>query len=274
MDLGELKGPVLIFGGPYSNLAATRAVRDVAESLGIPASNTICTGDTVAYCAEPDQTVATLRDWGCHVVMGNCEESLALQASDCGCGFDTGSTCSVLSVDWYRFANDALSSTHRDWMGQLPRRIRLSCAGMRFLVIHGSIDRINEFIFESDPVAIKQRQLAGADADAVVGGHCGLPFGQSLENGYWMNAGVIGMPANDGTPDGWYLLLTPVDNGVRVSWHRLRYGYQSSYDAMVEAGVSLPYAECLKTGLWPSQDVLPGAERRLRGRALAPRILS
>lgn len=67
-------------------------------------SQVICTGDVVAYCAEPEATVELLRRWGIHVVLGNCEESLGSGAPDCGCGFETGTVCSALSIDWYRFA--------------------------------------------------------------------------------------------------------------------------------------------------------------------------
>ncbi len=35
INLGRLSGPVLVFGGPYSNLAATRAMRKRADDLGI-----------------------------------------------------------------------------------------------------------------------------------------------------------------------------------------------------------------------------------------------
>ena len=38
-------GPLLVFGGPYSNLQATRAVLDEAARRGIPAKRVICTGD-------------------------------------------------------------------------------------------------------------------------------------------------------------------------------------------------------------------------------------
>ena len=35
--------------------------------------------DVVAYCAEPVETVALIRDWGCAVVMGNCEDHRPVQ---------------------------------------------------------------------------------------------------------------------------------------------------------------------------------------------------
>ena len=120
MDLGKLSGPVLIFGGPYSNLAATRAMQAEASRLGISAKQVICTGDLVAYCAEPEATVQLIRDWGIPVVMGNCEESLAQNAPDCGCGFDQGSACSLLAVEWYNFSNQRLSQDDKLWMAALP----------------------------------------------------------------------------------------------------------------------------------------------------------
>ena len=48
-----MDGPVLVFGGPYSNLEATRAVLDAAARRGIPGRRILCTGDVVAYAAEP-----------------------------------------------------------------------------------------------------------------------------------------------------------------------------------------------------------------------------
>jgi predicted phosphodiesterase len=275
VDLGELDGPVLLFGGPYGNLAATRTLRDQAMERGIAATNVICSGDTVAYCADPEATVATIRDWGCSLVMGNCEAALATGAPDCGCGFEPGSSCAALSDAWYRFADHALSATNRDWMGRLPRQLRFRLAGKRFLVIHGAVDSINRFIFASDPIAEKARQVEMAAVDVVIGGHCGIPFGQRVDNGYWLNTGAIGMPANDGTPDGWYLMLTPVRGGIQASWHRLSYPQAAAAAAMRRAGLSSAYAGCLETGRWPSLDVLPDAERRQTGQALklAPLLL-
>lgn len=262
-ELGTLNGPLLIFGGPYSNLAATQAVKQVAEQQGIPAHRVICTGDIVAYCAEPQETVDLIREWGCHVVMGNCEESLAADAPDCGCGFDEGSACSLLSVEWYNFASQRVSSASKQWMATLPRQLRFRMADQQFHVVHGSVDSINEFVFASDCADNKQRQLDEIAADVVIGGHCGIPFGQRLNQGYWLNAGVIGMPANDATPDGWYMLLEVTEGKVEVSWQRLAYASQTTVAAMQQANVGLAYADCLRSGHWPNLDVLPEAERAM-----------
>jgi hypothetical protein len=63
-NLGTLTGPVLIFGGVYSNFDALQSLRAEANRLGIPASNVICCGDTPGYCAEPQECLDLLEEWG------------------------------------------------------------------------------------------------------------------------------------------------------------------------------------------------------------------
>jgi len=267
-ELGDLSGPILIFGGPYSNLAATRAMRERAEELGIPPERTPCTGDVVAYCAQPEETVALIRDWGIAVVQGNCEESLGLGAQACGCGFDEGTTCSLLSVDWYRFANERISEDDRAWMRDLPKSIRFTLNDKSILVVHGGVEQINRFIFPSTAVAIKEAELDLAGTDILVGGHNGIPAGARIGERVWLNTGAIGVPANDGTPDGWYLLLIPEGKTLTCRWQRLSYPVEETVTAMQSAALVSDYLNTLHTGLWPSMDVLPEAERELRGQPI------
>ncbi|MFT5659152.1 MAG: putative phosphodiesterase [Gammaproteobacteria bacterium] len=267
-NMGNLSAHrLLFFGGCYSNLAATLAMREKASQLDIPAQHIICTGDLVAYCGEPAQTVDLIRDWGIHVLMGNCEESLGFEQLDCGCGFDQQSVCSLLSVGWYRFASAQVTPEQRSWMKALPRLIEFEFQSASMSVVHGSVTSINQFVFASTPKATKLDQIRQANADAVIGGHSGIPFGQIIDHKSWLNSGVIGMPANDGSADGWYMLLEPNNAGYRVSWHRLVYDAKSSQKSTLAAGM-VEYAEALTTGLWPSMDVLPLAEQRNRGKRL------
>ena len=113
MDLGVLQGDVLVFGGNYSNLQATLALRQQAGICGIPPERVICTGDIVAYCAEPEETTQLIRDWGIPVVMGNCEESLGFDSDDCGCGFEEGTACSILSNSWFNFSRNKVSDASK-----------------------------------------------------------------------------------------------------------------------------------------------------------------
>ena len=261
-------GPLLLFGGPYSNLEATRALLDRAAALGIPPRRIVCTGDIVAYGADPAATVELVRDFGCHVVMGNCEESLSADSEDCGCGFPAGSQCERLSAAWFAHAAAELDAGARAWMAGLPRRIDIELGVTRFAAIHGGADRINRFVFASTAAAVKAGELDKTGADAIIAGHCGLPFTQKVAHRLWHNAGAIGLPANDGTPRTWYSVLN-IERGNFIIEHcALEYDYQTAAAKIRRAGLPEQYAAGLETGLWPSCDVLPLREIQRRRMAL------
>ena len=263
-------GPLLVFGGPYSNLAATEALRRIAGERAIPPERVICTGDVVAYCAEPEETAAAIEDWGIHVVQGNCEAQLAGDAEDCGCGFEDGTECDRLARGWYPFARARVSQPLKDWMGAMPAALAFTLSGARVRVIHGGVSETARFLFASDPKPVKAAELAQAGAELVIAGHCGIPFIERIGPGrVWFNPGVIGMPANDGTPDGWYGLIEHDRAGaVRLSTHRLDYDARAAAAAMRRKGHANEYARSLVTGLWPSMDILPAAERASQGKRL------
>jgi len=295
LDLGSINEPLLIFGGPYSNLQATRALRRQAEALGIPATRAICTGDVVAYCASPKETIAELQAWGCHVLQGNCEASLGQQAEDCGCGFTEGSTCSLLSVQWYRYASSRIDESERTWMQALPQRIELRFGSLKTVVVHGAVSSINRFIFASTPASELLAEMSLVDADIIIAGHSGIPFTRRLQTLHgeaklWHNAGVIGMPANDGQTQVWYSLiqssrltvepdeLTRKDQSEGLADKQLpaikhlplAYPAEEAQARMRAVGISNGYADALTSGLWPSEDILPEFERTQRGIPIRP----
>ncbi len=261
----QLDGPAIVFGGPYGNLEAMRALLEQAARLGVPGERMVCTGDVAAYCADPAATVDLVRRSGARVVMGNCEESLAARNSDCGCGFVPGSACGKLAAAWFAHADRTLDDDARAWMASLPRRIDLAVAGRRLAVVHGGVTLINCFLFASTAPLIKAAELATCGADGIIGGHCGLPFTQIIRGKLWHNAGAIGMPANDGTPRVWFSLLIPQASGLRIEHRPLGYDHATAARKMRAAGLPEGYALALGTGLWPSCDVLPYREIRERG---------
>jgi len=271
VDLGKLEAPLLLFGGAYGNLQATEAVRAQARQRGLSAGQVICTGDVVAYCGAPAETVALVRDWGIPVVQGNVEEQIGGNAGDCGCGFEEGSACEVLSRSWYACCVAALDEDAAHWMAGLPRAVRFEINGVRAAVVHGGLEQNNQFLFASEQDGEKTRQMAALGADLVIAGHSGIPYTQEVGDGLWHNAGVIGMPANDGTPDVWYAIVEATEEGgLALSHHRLAYDFPAAAADMRRNGFPEAYAEALETGLWPSLDILPEAERRMTGIPLAP----
>ena len=271
----DREGPLLVFGGPYSNLQATRALRRAAGEMGIAPGNCICTGDVVAYCADAAATVTEIRDWGCHVIAGNCEKQLAEGAADCGCGFEAGSACDLLSVGWYAHADRQIGAGDRAWMAALPNVLGFTHEGRQVRVCHGGFTDVSRFLWPASPDRAFQAELealaddragpgGGRDAPAFVfSGHSGIAFERRIDDVRWVNAGAIGMPPNDGAPGTRFVVL----DGDRVTVHRLGYDWRGAQAAMVAAGLVQGYDAALGSGWWPSEDVLPVEMRRAGGHA-------
>lgn len=270
----EIQEAVLVFGGPYGNLQATEAVLLEAHRHGIPPDNTVCTGDLVAYCGNPRETIELVMERGIHVVMGNCDEQLAIGADDCGCGFPEDGQCARLSAAWFAHARRAITTDQRHFLTCLPRRLDLKIGNRHLAVVHGGLETINAFIYSTSPQSEKREQLRLSGCDGMIGGHCGLPFSELIDNRLWHNAGVIGMPANDGTPRVWYSILRSArDGGLRVEHKSLEYDYPAAAEAMRRANLPPEYRESLNTGLWPNCDILPSWETAMRGKPLSARSL-
>jgi predicted phosphodiesterase len=264
-------GPLLVFGGPYSNLQATQAILAEAARRGIPSQRVICTGDVVAYGADAAACCDLIMASGIWVIAGNCEENLAAGALDCGCGFEEGTACDLLSRAWYAHANREVTAAHRAWMAGLPYRLSIRLPDGRSLaVLHGGAHDISRFIFASAEHKDLADEIAATGCDGVIAGHCGIPFVRQVGQGVWINAGAIGMPADDGTPRIWYALLTPGEAGLGVEILPLQYDHAAAAAAMRAVGLPEGYAAALGSGLWPSCDVLPPAERARRGQKLPP----
>jgi len=247
----EACGTVLLFGGCYSNVQATSALLEEARRLGIPPERTICTGDVVAYGADPATTVDVVRDAGVHVVMGNCEESLGERAQDCGCGFTAGSACNRLSAAWYSHADAMLDEEARRWMRSLPRRIDLRMGGRRLAVVHGSPERINEFVFGSSPDD-DLRQLVRAAARTVR--HGGPPYAidPATDGGFWLFGGRAPVPAAVWRS----VAYSRADTGARLAKALRRFGPIGSIPALADTDEASDLPE-LASALGYLRDPLP-----------------
>ena len=270
--ISAIDAPLLVFGGPYSNLEATRSVLALARRRGIPPDRVICTGDIVAYGGDPQACVDLVREAGIHVVMGNCEEQFSARAADCGCGYAPDTACDRLAQNWFAFADSELDEAARQYMGALPRRLDVVVASLKLTVVHGSLNTINRFVFASTPERVKLLDIDDAGADGVIAGHCGLPFTQIIEGRLWHNPGAVGMPANDGTPRVWCSILTPGQraHSLTVEHVAIEYDHAAAARKMRENRLPEEYAQALETGLWPGCDVLPPPELKRRGEPIGP----
>ena len=265
-DIGNLAGgKLLVFGGSYSNYQALQGLRALADAEGIAANRVICTGDLLGYCAQPNETVALIREWGIHCIAGNVELQIRDEEDDCGCNFGEDSQCDLDSRNWYPYTQRTLLPEHKAWLHTLPEFLRFRYAGKKVFVLHGGLLNTSQFIFESTQWPVKSEIFEATGAEVILSGHCGLPFHSVQAERYWLNPGVIGMPANDGTTRVWYMVLEAQEGGFAFAHRAFEYDYATASQHMREAGLPGTYAQTLLDGLWNNNDILPEAETALQG---------
>lgn len=263
-NLGLLSGKILVFGGVYSNLQALQAIRAIADQEGIPSSHVICTGDVIAYCAQPAECVELIREWDIQCISGNVEQQIAEGLDDCACDFSDGSRCDIFSRQWYPYAKEKIIGENLAWTRSIPEFISFDYHGKKVLVVHGSYHDTSEFVFASTDWSVKQKNFDDSTADIILSGHSGLPFIQS-KNGYtWLNAGVIGMPANDGNTQTWYAILNDTDGNITSQLHTLNYDHKTAADLMHQNNLVPSYAQTLQTGIWDNMEILPDTEKTMQ----------
>ncbi len=265
IHLDNPQGKMLLFGGAYSNLQALEKLITIAEKEGISAKNCISTGDLVGYCAQPEETVQLFKKWGARAIAGNVEIQLREGGEGCGCDFRQGSRCDDFSKMWYPFAQSKLSQDSLDFMETLPDHYTFTKGGKNVMVLHGSYFQVSEFIFKSTAWQKKEANFTETKADIIIGGHCGIPFYHQKEDKLWINAGVIGMPANDGTPRVWYVIIDDNNDQFTFKHHSYHYSHKETSKLMYNGLLPEEYARTILTGIWDNCDILPPVESGLQG---------
>lgn len=257
---------ILVFGGAYSNLQAVERLKEISDFLGFGSSRIVCTGDVAGYCAQPEETVQFVKNWGINVLAGNVEVQLREGKIDCGCNFEEGSRCDMFSRSWFPFTQQNLSKDSITWMQTLRTYEERIQNGIAFSIIHGGKEDVSQFIFQSTPIEVKNQIFDEVKSDVILCGHSGIPFYQKIENKLWVNAGVIGMPANDGTNRCWFCIVNLETKEVEK--HAFTYNHNLASKLMVDNGLPNEYAFTLYSGKWDNNDILPELETAQQGIAL------
>ena len=252
---------IAFLGGIYSNHHALVAALDDLARRAVDA--TYFLGDLGAFGPHPDRVPRLLIERGIGGIQGNYEESLSTGASDCHCGYTDPRDNHFAQISYdYTFART--SDAYKAWMGTLPRELRFTAGGKRFLLVHGSPRRINEFLWQStSPEPFLEKLCADHDADVIVCTHTGLHWHRALRGGrHVVNAGVLGRPANDGATHVWYTLVETTGGSVDVQFVPVAYDHHELAREMRDEQLPEEFVQTILTGWWTTcLEILPAKER-------------
>jgi predicted phosphodiesterase len=264
-NLGEVEGKLLFFGGVYSNLQALKSLKVWAEENDFLPENIFCTGDILGYCAQPVECIELIKNWKIRSITGNVELQVRNDEDNCGCDFLSEGRCDVFSKNWYSYIQSKINKVTKDWLFTLPHHIQFNYGNDKITIVHGSWFHTSEFIFNSTSFQIKQNNFDATDSSIIIAGHCGLPFIHQHEKYTWLNPGVIGMPANDGTSKIWFATAEIKNEKFTCQFHHLDYDYKTAKKLMIENKLPISYAETLETGIWDNCEILPVEEAKMQG---------
>jgi hypothetical protein len=251
---------IALCGGPYSNFAAVEAF--LATTSGLPR---FCLGDLGGPGPHPDRTIARLRESYVVCMQGNYDRAIANGERDCGCGYTDARDREYAQVS-YDYTAARTSDANKAWFRTLPEQILLEWRGKRILLVHGSPDSVNAFVWESETGNDTiEAWLASENVHAICATHSGLPWVRTTSRGLWCNVGVLGRPAHDATSRVAYALLHFASDAHTLIASVVPLVYDVAPVAVAIRAEGLPeaFAQALESGLWTTcANILPPGERR------------
>jgi len=262
---------VAVFGGVYNNHLALAAAIEDARRRGC--ERLYCLGDLGAFGPNPDKVFPLLIENSVQTMQGNYDNSIGNDLADCQCGY-TDPADNYYARLSYQYTYRKTDPRWRRWLGGLPSGIRFEIGvenpaaeaaspGLRVLCCHGSPRKMNEFLWESTtPTHLLERFANQYEADVIVATHTGLSWTRRLSNNrLFVNCGVLGRPANDGTTRVGYAVLDANDPKL-ASYIRLDYDHERLAAEMKGEALPAPFIETILTGWWTTcLEILPAKER-------------
>lgn len=187
---------VAIISDIHGNLYALERVLEEIEREA--PDRIVCLGDVIAFGPQPVQVLRRVRELGCPVVMGNCDDFFRqwpLPEED------------GLNYAQVKWAAEQLSPADREFISSFQPTVTIPLQnGASLLCFHGSPRSNTQIILATTPDEELATMLQGARHPVMIGGHTHLQMIRRMPGTLVANAGSIGMPAD------------PADRSVFVPW--------------------------------------------------------
>ena len=233
---------IAIFSDVHANLPALEAVLADIEAAGVDARYAL--GDLVGYATWPNETLERLRAEDFPIVMGNYDDGTGFGRDECGCAY-TNPIEKELGDRGFAWTKAQTSDANKAWLQTLAPQIRFEADSHRFLLVHGSPRRINEYLYEDKPDETFARIAAGADADVIVCGHTHRPYDKTVAGTQFVNVGSAGKP-KDRDPRACWALIETAPSSVGVEFRRVAYDVEAAARAVEASELPSEFADQLR----------------------------
>lgn len=145
----------------------------------------ICLGDLVGYGPYPNQVISMIRKKHILCIKGNYDNSVV----DNEYSYIRETTINSFSLPW---TVNELTEENRLFLQNLPSTITLNIEGKNLLFVHGSPNKINEYLLKDSENTFEV--MNSINEDVLFCAHTHLPHIKKFNNKLYINCGSIGKP--------------------------------------------------------------------------------
>ncbi len=199
-DRGNMK--IAIISDIHSNKYALNSALEKIEEDNV--DFIICTGDLVGYMNYPNEVIDTIRKNKIATIKGNHDKKVgeSLKISDDEMNkYDVKEITEKASI---KYTNFVISDENRIYINSLADKFTFECGDKKIIAVHGSIDKIDEYIFEDDEIF--ENIYNKLDCDILISGHTHKPYFKKFKDKWFINSGSVGKPKT-GKQHGTYAVL-------------------------------------------------------------------
>jgi putative phosphoesterase len=230
-----------VFSDVHANLPALEACLTDIETRRPDAI--YCLGDLVGYAPYPNEVIERIQAAQIPTIIGNYDDGTGFNRDECGCAYREERD-RLLGDQSFAWTKVHVTEDHKAFLRSLVPEIRFEAGGKRFLLVHGSPRRINEYLFEDRPASSFERLAASSAADVIVFGHTHKPYVKTAGGVLFVNVGSVGKP-KDGDPRACYALFT-TGGDVRVEFVRVAYDVTAVAQAIRGSELPSEFADALE----------------------------
>ena len=203
---------IAVISDIHANIYALMSALEDIDSEKV--DTIICLGDLVGYGPHPNEVVSTIRRRNILCLKGNYDSSVV----DNEYSFIRENSINRFSLPW---AVNELREENRVFLDNLPSTISLNIAKKNILFVHGSPNKINEYLLENGENT--SEIMNSLKEDILVCAHTHIPCAKEFGNKLFINCGSIGKP-KIGRPNSTYCIIDITKfGGVKVKTKEISY---------------------------------------------------
>lgn len=192
-----------------------------------------CLGDIVGYGPFPNESIELLRKNRISTMMGNYDDGIGNYRLICGCDYkdEQAQRIGEASIIWTK---QNTTEENKSYLRLLPNRISFEILNHKFLLVHGSPNRLNEYLNQFLEDSYIDSMLEGEECNVLVCGHTHIPFYKKIEKGILINAGSVGKPKH-GNPNATYVVVDITEKGVKIEIKEVGYDVDKTIAALKDS---------------------------------------